>query len=90
MAQQTRLSGRIALVWDLGGSGIGFSEGPRACAPIHDINSHLNRRLREACQTYNNGLTIGEQVLALARGLNIVQLEVLTDLALLETDAEAP
>jgi hypothetical protein len=36
MAQkkQTRLGGRVILVWDVGGSGIGLSECPRACAPI--------------------------------------------------------
>jgi hypothetical protein len=49
-----------------------------------DNNSLLNRRLREACPTYNNGLTHREQVIALARALNMVQLEVLTGLAALE------
>jgi hypothetical protein len=32
--QQARLGGRVALVWDLGGSGIGSSECPRDRAPI--------------------------------------------------------
>lgn len=51
-----------------------------------NIDSHMSRRVREACPVYGQGQTIGESVLATLRALNIVQLEVFADLASLERE----
>jgi hypothetical protein len=45
-----------------------------------DIDSHMSRRVREACPAYN-GLTNGEVLLATLRALSMAQLEISAELA---------
>ena len=46
-----------------------------------NIDSHMSRRIREACQAYKDGLTNGERSLATLRALAMAQIEIGHDLA---------
>ena len=47
----------------------------------YNTQSHMQKRLGEACPAYQNGLLIGETVLATLRALSIAQLEISADMA---------
>jgi hypothetical protein len=49
-----------------------------------NIDSHMNRRVREGCAAYRNGLTNGERLIAIMRALSKVQLEISTEFAELD------
>jgi hypothetical protein len=58
----------------------------RALIDRENIDSHMSRRVREACPAYANQ-TIGEGVLAMLIALNTIQNEVARDLGSLTTGA---
>jgi hypothetical protein len=50
----------------------------------NNYDSPINRRLDACCPSYGNGLTIGEQLLAVLRALSQAQIAITTELASLE------
>jgi hypothetical protein len=51
-----------------------------------NANGHLSKRIREACPSYQNGLTNGERVVATLRALALVQIEATKDATTLWDD----
>jgi hypothetical protein len=48
------------------------------------FDTRMNRRIREECTAYRNGLTNGELLIAIMRALSKVQLEISTEFAALD------
>jgi hypothetical protein len=53
-----------------------------------NYDSHMSRRIREACPTYHNGLTNGEGLLAKLRALSMAQLELTAELGGMKRDLD--
>jgi hypothetical protein len=49
-------------------------------------DSHMNRRFKEACPSWDDELTNGEQVLATIKALNLVSVDLIADLATMTRD----
>ena len=60
----------------------------KALLDRYNMDSHMSRRIREACPAYENGLTNSEKLLATLRALSMVQIEVGVDFGTLTTGHE--
>jgi hypothetical protein len=53
-----------------------------------NYESHMSRRISEACPAYKNGLTNGEGLLARLRALSMAQLEISAELGGMHRDLD--
>jgi hypothetical protein len=51
-----------------------------------NVDSHMNRRISEACPAYRRGLTNGDRVLAALKALHLVGLDLIRDMASMTRD----
>jgi hypothetical protein len=51
-----------------------------------NVDSHMNRRIREACPAYRQGLTNGDRVMASLKALHLAGLELISDMTSMTRD----